>query len=62
MSVKYANEFDMDPIIKMFDNLKAKIKKADQYGTMKGPRKREASQPAYDLRFRAPFGCTGRWS
>ena len=30
--------------------------------TMKGPRKREASQPAYDLRFRAPFGCPGRWS
>ena len=29
---------------------------------MKGPRKREASQPAYDLRFRAPFGCPGRWS
>ena len=29
---KCANEFDMDPIIKMFDNLKAKIKKADQYG------------------------------
>ena len=30
--------------------------------TMKGPREREASQPAYDLRFRAPFGCPGRWS
>ncbi len=25
-------EFDMDPIIKMFDHLKAKIKKADQHG------------------------------
>ena len=29
---KCAKEFDMAPIIKMFDNLKAKIKKADQYG------------------------------
>ena len=29
---KCANEFDMAPIIKMFDHLKAKIKKADQHG------------------------------
>ena len=29
---KCAKEFDMDPIIKMFDHLKAKIKKADQHG------------------------------
>ena len=29
---KCAKEFDMDPIIKMFDTLKAKIKKADQHG------------------------------
>ena len=29
---KCAKEFDMEPIIKMFDHLKAKIKKADQHG------------------------------
>ena len=29
---KCAKEFDMNPIIKMFDHLKAKIKKADQHG------------------------------
>ena len=29
---KCAREFDMDPIIKMFDHLKAKIKKADEHG------------------------------
>ena len=28
---------------------------------MKGPRKREASQLAYNLRFGAPFGCPERW-
>ena len=27
--------------------------------TWKGPHKREASRPAYDLRFRATFGCPG---
>ena len=29
---KYAKEFDVNPIIKMFDHLKAKIRKADQHG------------------------------
>ena len=29
---KCAKEFDMAPIIKMFDHLKAKIRKADQHG------------------------------
>ena len=29
---KCAKEFDMAPIIKMFDNLKAKIRKANQHG------------------------------
>ena len=29
---KCAKEFDMDPILKMFDHLKAKIQKADLYG------------------------------
>ena len=27
-----SKEFDMDPILKMFDHLKAKIRKADQDG------------------------------
>ena len=29
---KCAKEFDVNPIIKMFDHLKAKIRKADQHG------------------------------
>ncbi len=29
---KCTKEFDMEPIIKMFDHLKAKIRKADQGG------------------------------
>ena len=30
--------------------------------TWKGPRQREASRPAYDLRFWEPFGFPGTWS